>query len=372
MKRKIIAVVLLLTLVLAGCSTSAPEASSAPSVQKYLTRLNFYSASGKLLNQYRLEYDDTGVPVSISTGIMQDEIVDISLVGAPMLPPGVDLSQTDDTYSGILLAPCTDGTALLVCGTAEEPIWGMVLYGEREDYAEQNGYLTKVTAGDGSYVALFYEPLHSVSSDSDYTDNATLPVTEDSKYYGYDAVLNELGTAVVSMQRGEDASLNELLFSSLYASEPNKQALGYAFVDLDNNGVKELIVGSNGQYGRSVIYNLYAIYNGRIVNVLSGTESARHTLSSNNEILLDTRNDDGQTVFAAFSYYNSSVRLLEAVIQGGGERFHSSQSFNDADTFEEISYTEAAAIEESYSAVEIDFTPIGDYIDAAGLETAGE
>ena len=91
MKQKIIAVILLLSFVLAGCSASAPETTSAPSAQKYLTRLNFYSASGKLLDQYRLEYDEAGVPISISTGIMQDEIdqlersydgcEDISLVG---------------------------------------------------------------------------------------------------------------------------------------------------------------------------------------------------------------------------------------------------------------------------------------------------
>lgn len=372
MKQRIIAVLLLLSLVLAGCSTAAQDPVPVQNTQKFLTRLNFYSANGNLLDQYRLEYDSNGVPISISSGIMQDEQYEASLTGAPMLPPGVDLSQTDDSYSGILLAPCTDGTALLVRGTAADPLWGMVLYGAREDYVEQNGYLTKVVAGDGSYVALFYEPLYTAASDADSADSVSLPVTENSDYYGYDEVLNALGAAVLAMQREEPATLSEMMFSSLYASEPRKEAIGYAFVDLDNNGVKELIVGSNGQYGRSVIYDLYAIYNGKIVNVLSGTENARHTLSSKNEILLDSQNDAGQTVFAAFSYYNSSIRLLEAVIQGRGERFHSTQSFNDPDTFEAISYTDAAAIQESYTAVEIDFTPINDYIAASGLETAGE
>ena len=368
MKRKLICLLLLAVLVMAGCSRQPVQEAAQSTEPRYLTRLNFYSASGHLLDQYRIEYDPTGMPVKISSGIQQDQRYEAPLGGAPMLPEGVKLDQADrESYRAILIAPCDEGTALLVAGSAQEPLWGMVLYGDKEQYVAENGYLTKVTANDGSYVALFYSVLADASgADSDQTDNS-FAVTENSAYYGYDEVLSTLGTAVLSMDQEQPASLNELLFSALYASEPNKGSIGYAFVDLDSDGVKELIVGSRGQHARSVIYDLYAIYNGRIVNVLSSTDTARHMLASDNSILLETRNDNDQNVFAAFSYYNSSVRLLEAVIQGGGERFTSSQSFTDDSTFEPVSYAEAAAIQEKYTAVEIEFTPLSTYIEDVGL-----
>ena len=134
----------------------------------------------------------------------------------------------------------------------------------------------------------------------------------------------------------------------------------------------ELILGSSAQTSRPVIYDLYTIYNGRIVNVLSGTEGAKHTLSAGNEILLETRNDDGQNVFAAFSYFNSSLRLIDAVIQGRGERFHSTESYTNPDSFESISYTEAEAIIERYIVAEYELTPLTDYMSAAGMTPAAE
>ena len=368
MKRKLICLMLLLTFVLAGCSKSVVEEYPVSNEQRYLTRLNFYDASGTLTDRIVIEYDPVGMPVKITSGIAQDTRNESTLSGAPILPAGVKLNQADSkSYKSILLAPCDDGTALLVAGAAQEPLWGMVLYGDAENYVVQDGYLTKAVANDGSYVALFYSALFDASDKGDDLSGNSFAVTDDSDYYGYDEVLTTLGTAVLAMEQNEPASLNELLFSPLYDSEPRKSSIGYAFIDLDNDGTKELIVGSSGQYAHTVIYNLYAIYNGRIVNVLSGTENAKHTLAAGNEILLETRNENGQNVFAAFRYYNSNVSLLEAVIQGNGARFTSSTSFVDESTFTEISYAEASAIQEKYTVVEIDFTPLSQYMEATGI-----
>ena len=139
MKRKLICLLLLLAFVLAGCSKAEVPDYPVSNEQKYLTRLNFYSASGKLLDQYRIEYDPTGMPVKISSGIMPDQQFESQLGGAPMLPAGVKLDQADgSSYKSVLLAPCDEGTALLVAGTAQEPLWGMVLYGDAENYASRN------------------------------------------------------------------------------------------------------------------------------------------------------------------------------------------------------------------------------------------
>ena len=370
MNRRILCFLLLLALVLTGCAHPSDEVSTVSTEPQYLTRINFYSRSGSLLDQFRIEYDPTGVPVKISSGITSDQRYENALGGAPILPDGVQFDKADSTYRAVLLAPCAAGTALLVTGTAQEPLWGMVLYGD--DYTVRNGYITKVTAGDGSYAAFFYSSLTDSSATGVNPDDSSFSVTENSAYYGYDAVLTTLGTAVLAMQSGEPAMLNEMLFSTLYDSEPRKDAIGYTFMDLDGNGTMELLVGSSGQYARTVIYDLYAIYNGRIVNVLSGTESARHTLAASNDILVETTNDAGQTDLEVYSSFNSSLRLIDALIQGCGLRYHSTQSFNDDSTFEEISYTEAAAIQERYSEVEIEFTPLLDYIEAAGLTTAEE
>ena len=371
MKRKSICLLLLLALlVTAGCSRKTEEPVTVSNEVRYLVRVNFYSKSGSLLDQYRIEYDPSGVPTKIASGIMQDQQYENALGGAPLLPDGVKIDKAEDTYKSVLIAPCDDGQALLVSGTAEEPLWGMVLYGD--DFTERDGYLIKVTANDGSYAALFYTPLTDAVTLGDGANENSFAVTDSSDYYGYDLVLSQLTTAVNAMENDEPVTLNELLFSPLYASEPRKSSIGYTFMDLDGNGSMELLVGSNGQYAKSVIYDLYAIYNGRIVNVLSSTNGSTHTLDASNNILLDTTNAEKQTVFAAFSYFNSSLRLLDAVIQGGGERFHSTKSFSNADTFESVSYAEAEAIRERYSQVEIEFTPLSEFVDTtAPVASAG-
>ena len=361
MKRNYICLLLLLALLLAGCSRTTEEPATVSKEVKYLIRVNFYSKSGSLLDQYRIEYNPSGVPTKISSGIMAGEQYENTLGGAPLLPEGVKLDQADGTYKSVLLAPCDDGEALLVSGTAQEPLWGMLLYGD--DFTERDGYLTKITAGDGSYAALFYAPLTDAVTYGSDADQNSFAVTDGSEYFGYDVVLSQLSTAVSAMENGEPVILNDMLFSTLYDSEQKKSSIGYTFIDLDNNGSMELLIGSNGQFGKSVIYDLYAIYNGRIVNVLSSTSTATHTLDAANNILLETTNADKQSVFAAYSYFNSSLRLLDAVIQGGGERFYSSESFTNTDTFEPVSYAEAEAIREQYPQLEIEFTPLSEFVD---------
>lgn len=362
MNRKLICLLLLIALLMTGCARVAEEPGTVSNEEKYLTRINFYSKSGKLLDRYRIEYTPNGVPVKISSGIEQGQHFENTLGGAPLLPDGVQLDQADRSYSAVLIAPCDDGKALLVSGTAQEPLWGMILYGD--DYEARNGYLTKVTAGDGSYVAFFYTSLTDASATGSDPDDNSFAVTEDSEYYGYDAVLSTLGTALRAMENGDPVSLNEMLFSPLYDSERNKNEIGYVFIDLDGNGTKELIIGSNGQYAHSVIYDLYAIYNGRIVNVLSSTADAQHMLDGSNNILMDTKNSDGQTIFAVFSYYNSTIRLLDALIQGRGELFHSSESFSNPDTFEEIDRAEYEEIHGRYQQIDLEWTPVFEYMDA--------
>lgn len=374
MHRKITLLLLLLALVFtaAGCSHEDKQEAVEADTTLYLARVNFYKADGTLLDRYLIEYDPTGNPMQITTGIMPEDRVETPLTGAPQLPAGVKLGEAKDTYKSVLLAPCSDGTALLITGAGQEPIWGMVLNGKEEDYTERDGYLTKVTAKDGSYAAFFYFPLIEAASDADDTNATSYEVTEDSDYYGYDKVLTELGTALIAMENDDPVILNQMMFSPLYDSEPDKSSIGYMFVDLDDNGVKELIIGSSGQYGHPVIYDLFAIFNGRIVNVISSTNESTHTLSTNNEILLEATNDEDQPVFAAFSYFNSNLSLQDAVIQGDGVRYHSTKSINDDSTFEEIDYTEAQAIQEKYIEAELEFKPLSDYNVAAGLVQAPE
>lgn len=367
MNRRIICLLLLLALIMTGCAHPTAEEPVTVSEPQYLTRVNFYSKEGSLRDQFRIEYDPTGMPVKISSGIAQDQRAETKLGGAPIMPEGVQLDKADTTYKSVMLAPCDEGTALLVAGSAQEPLWGMVLYGS--DYTERKGYLTKVTAKDGSYIAFFYSTLSVASQNDDNLDDTSFPVTEDSDYYGYDAVLTALGTYVVASLHDEHAELSDMLFSNLYSAEPDKSNIGFTFIDIDSNGSMELLVGSRGKLASSMIYNLYAIYNGRIVNVFSGSNEVRYTISNNNEILIESKNAAGQDVFAAYGYYNSSLSLKDAIIQNRNERFHSTQSFSDESTFEEMTRAEADELQKQYVAQELEFTPISTFIESAGLDS---
>ena len=150
--------------------------------------------------------------------------------------------------------------------------------------------------------------------------------------------------------------------------------VGYAFMDLDGNGVKELIIGDT-EYGiDGVIYALYSYADGSIKEVFSSGERDRHSLCDGGIILNDWSNSAWNNGRAYYRISGTTLSLKERIVgdkdkNGNYVQFYSTTE-NDQDL---ISITEEKAqeIRDSYVKESIQYTSFSEYNpDAPGSEDA--
>lgn len=97
----------------------------------------------------------------------------------------------------------------------------------------------------------------------------------------YKSVLDKCYTALTGHWDRDTLESNG--FSYLYAYYSGTSDIGYAFIDIDGNGVQELLIGDVYAEGNSdgMIFDLYTISNGTIVHILSSGERDRYYLCTN-------------------------------------------------------------------------------------------
>lgn len=141
--------------------------------------------------------------------------------------------------------------------------------------------------------------------------------------------------------------------------------VGYAFMDLDGNGVKELIIGDT-EYGiDGVIYALYSYADGSIKEVFSSGERDRHSLCDGGIILNDWSNSAWNNGRAYYRISGTTLSLKERIVgdkdkNGNYVQFYSTTE-NDQDL---ISITEEKAqeIRDSYVKESIQYTSFSSII----------
>lgn len=145
--------------------------------------------------------------------------------------------------------------------------------------------------------------------------------------------------------------------------------LGYLIEDIDGNGTDELIFGLNGTdadgvWG-TVIYDIYTIDDGELVHVLDGWERNRYYLCENGLIANEGSSGAGNSNYAYFTFEESQLQLVEAVICDGMKDadhpwFYSTESEYDAEYAESISEERADEIMEKYEYKQLVFTPFAE------------
>lgn len=89
---------------------------------------------------------------------------------------------------------------------------------------------------------------------------------------------------------------------------------GYAVMDLDADGVKELLLGdNNNEDGHHTLYGIYAICDGKMVLLAEGWERNRYYLCTNGAIANESSSGASGGSEEFYSYKNGSLELIEAV-----------------------------------------------------------
>lgn len=118
---------------------------------------------------------------------------------------------------------------------------------------------------------------------------------------------------------------NEFMYSYMWSLYPvdSLSGAGYAFIDLDNNGIQELLISRNGEAGwdssAGMIYDLYSFRDGEVVHLFSSGERDRFYLCTDFVIANEC---SGGASLSGYDYYildgeSSSLRLKERVLYDG-------------------------------------------------------
>lgn len=156
-----------------------------------------------------------------------------------------------------------------------------------EFWAEWSG---KYDAAEAFHPPLI--PMDGRSRDFPYTRAISVPV---QGAFGYDALLSAIKN---NMEQGnfskggsaltrEGLSVGDIgyLWDYYFSTERNTpDTTGYVYLDLDNDGQKELAMGAIDEDGGLVIYDLYTITDGKIIHLVDGSERDNFSFGKDNTI----------------------------------------------------------------------------------------
>ena len=97
----------------------------------------------------------------------------------------------------------------------------------------------------------------------------------------YQPVIAKYVTALTEHWGGEACSNADISILVSYVTSPSE--LGYALLDLDNDGTDELVIANDAE--RQVIYDLYSLVDGKVVHVLTGWDRNSYELREGFRIL---------------------------------------------------------------------------------------
>ena len=152
----------------------------------------------------------------------------------------------------------------------------------------------------------------------------------------------------------------------------NVSEMGYICIDVDGNGVSELLIGeveSEGAYV-GMFYDMYTIVDNKAVQIVTSGERDRYYLCTDYQIANEGSSSAAES---SSSYYflkdGKTLELKEAVIYDGYYAgaydeidnevkpwFYSTTGFEESD-YNQISEEKAWEIMDSYEFMDIEFTP---------------
>lgn len=167
---------------------------------------------------------------------------------------------------------------------------------------------------------------------------------------------------------------DDFMYPDIYAPTPDEvslifyekyyedSSLGYAFIDIDNNGIDELVLGEPGKYG---ILNIYTLLEGKLVNVFYGWERYSCYITEDNKIATHGSGGAGNVSYMIYDYSNGSLIYSDGVYSFTQDAtvyyYHGDIDKHDEIENPQISQDEYWNEAESHPAKAIEFTVFNRY-----------
>lgn len=209
---------------------------------------------------------------------------------------------------------------------------------------------------------------------------------EEKIYKEYARIIDECSTMIKGGDMTDAKYDPDLSREFISASHEDPAHIGYAFYDIDEDGVKELLLGVNYNYGEesryfdSVIYNIFgADSNGEVKCVVNGALRDRYYICTNTtaDRPMNGGMQHGSFIMNAGSggasnsvnyFYRlayDKLRYVEGVVTDGIDdnnepiTYYSATKEYDTSAEARISNDEANRIIDSYNIVDFRFTALG-------------
>lgn len=183
-------------------------------------------------------------------------------------------------------------------------------------------------------------------------------------YSCYDLLIDQIQSGLLN---GFDNEGMQMDISSCFFTNTTYGALGYAKKDINNDGIKELILGDNGDgTSGSIIYDIYSINEkGELCHVLDGWERNRYYLCEDGTIANEGSNGADESTYVYYKYDSTSLsiegNIIEAVIYDATADADNPWFYSNTSTIstnaKQITAKEAQEIRDAYKYVTIEFIP---------------
>lgn len=213
--------------------------------------------------------------------------------------------------------------------------------------------------GVTSYIAELFatEPSEPKSTlDSLPSTTETIPTQTQPQQLSYQPLAAKYVQAIQEdwdMMRCEQEDISYLV---MFLDKP--EDLNCAFVDLDGNGVQEMIVTDG-----NVIYDLYTCADGEFVHIITGAERNSYSLTADNMIVNVGSGGAGNTVYRIFLYYGNNLIPVELIVCDASKDPQNPwfRGIDDVSTVEPITEKMAREIIDMYPSAPIPGTVITVY-----------
>ena len=209
------------------------------------------------------------------------------------------------------------------------------------------------------------------------TENTEVEITEEETeeqkqevdYSPYYEIIEKAeaitGTEEIDFNPEETGALSIMLYESYFAYFD----FGYTMLDLDGNGIDELIICENGTHNpnypsessESTICNIYTLKDGKIENVFYGWERNLMYLTKEGYLINQGSNGAAYLVWILYEYKDNQLIFKESIFSEEGNPdivyYHSNVKYLDENA-EEITQQEAFDYMDSFDLIKLDITPI--------------
>lgn len=216
------------------------------------------------------------------------------------------------------------------------------------DHFGVTGYIAELFATEPS------EPEPSTYGVSSTTE--AIPTQTQPQQLSYQPLAAKYVQAIQEDWDMERCEQEDISYLVMFLEKP--EDLNCAFIDLDSNGVQEMIVTDG-----NVIFDLYTCADGEFVHIITGAERNSYSLTSDNMIVNVGSGGAGNTVYRIFLYYGNNLIPVELIVCDASKDPQNPwfRGIDDVSTVEPITEKMAREIIDMYPAAPIPGTVITVY-----------